>query len=83
MKAPCGQEDCDCGHTIGKLVKALKPFAEVYGRSSRLIHESRGMSSVPLSHRVVLLSEQSDGSFGYLSIRTFRDAREAIDEAQP
>ena len=24
MTAPCGQEDCDCGHTIEKLVKALK-----------------------------------------------------------
>ncbi|KKK63220.1 hypothetical protein LCGC14_2996460 [marine sediment metagenome] len=24
MKTPCGQEDCDCGHTIEKLVKALE-----------------------------------------------------------
>ncbi|MCH8309949.1 MAG: hypothetical protein IIB17_05550 [Chloroflexi bacterium] len=24
MKAPCGQEDCDCGHTIERLVKALE-----------------------------------------------------------
>ncbi len=22
MNAPCGQEDCDCGHTIEKLVAA-------------------------------------------------------------
>ena len=38
------------------------------------------MSSVPLRHRVVLLSEQSDGSFGYLAIKVFRDARAAIEE---
>ena len=63
--------------------RALRPFAEVYGRSSKLIHETRGMSSVPLRHRVVLLSEQSDGSFGYLAIKVFRDARAAIEEEAP
>ncbi len=60
--------------------KALKPFSEVYGRTSKLVRGSRGMSSVPLRHRVVLLSEQSDGSFGYLAIKVFRDARAAIEE---
>ena len=24
MKAPCGLEDCDCGHTIAELVAALE-----------------------------------------------------------
>ena len=24
MNAPCGQEDCDCGHTIERLVAALE-----------------------------------------------------------
>ncbi len=24
MNAPCGQEDCDCGQAIERLVKALK-----------------------------------------------------------
>jgi hypothetical protein len=62
--------------------EALEPFAEVYGRSSKLVRGTRGMSSVPLRHRVVLLSEQSDGSFGYLAIKVFRDARAAIEEGK-
>ena len=28
MKAPCGLEDCDCGHTIEALVTALEGFRE-------------------------------------------------------
>ncbi len=27
MKARCGQEDCDCGHTIEKLVTVAERFA--------------------------------------------------------
>ena len=27
MKAPCGQEDCDCGHTIERLVTLARRFA--------------------------------------------------------
>jgi hypothetical protein len=29
MKARCGQENCDCGHTIEKLVKALEQIRMV------------------------------------------------------
>ena len=28
MMGPCGQEDCDCGHTIEKLREALEGFRE-------------------------------------------------------
>ncbi len=27
MKAPCGLEDCDCGHTIERLEALVKRFA--------------------------------------------------------
>ncbi len=34
MKPPCGLEDCDCGHTIEKLVSALERLERVTGRLS-------------------------------------------------
>ncbi len=33
MKARCGQEDCDCGHTIDKLVLALENARDVIHRA--------------------------------------------------
>ncbi len=33
MKARCGQEDCDCGYTIEKLVVALENARDVVHRS--------------------------------------------------
>ncbi len=33
MKARCGQEDCDCGHTIDRLVLALENARDVVHRT--------------------------------------------------
>ncbi len=30
MKAPCGQEDCDCGHTINWLVTAMETLLRAW-----------------------------------------------------
>ena len=59
--------------------RALRPFAEAYYSSARTLRGDRAMSAVVQSHRVGLLSEQSDGQFGYLPIKAFRNARAAYD----
>ncbi len=33
MNAPCGQPDCDCGHTISRLVLALENARDVVHRT--------------------------------------------------
>ncbi len=33
MNAPCGLEDCDCGHTITRLVLALENARDVVHRT--------------------------------------------------
>ena len=33
MKAPCGQENCDCGHTIEVMVKALEGLMPWMGKA--------------------------------------------------
>ncbi len=35
MNSRCGLEDCDCGHMIEKLVKALEKITERMGKYSR------------------------------------------------
>ena len=58
--------------------RALKPFAKAYGRSSKLVHGTRGMSEAAKNHNISLLSAESDGHFGYLPIKAFKAAADAI-----
>ena len=42
MNAPCGLEDCDCGHTIGKLREALMKYGNHHS-SCILEHHAPGV----------------------------------------
>ena len=48
MKGPCGLEDCDCGHTIEKLVVALEKITKRAGAYNRgpLIHAENTIDSM-------------------------------------
>ena len=48
MKAPCGLEDCDCGHTIEKLVKALEEIRDCPWTSFAFVTEIRGIASAAI-----------------------------------
>ncbi len=45
MKAPCGQEDCDCGHTIDVLMRRFGPFLKRLIGATKPYHENEDTPS--------------------------------------
>ncbi len=77
MKAPCGQADCDCGHTIEALRKALEAVEVRDDADGLWLLFDNGKQKGAVNTR-------SPGPIVRTAILGwFRQARKAIEEAKP
>lgn len=69
MMARCGLEDCDCGHTISRLVLALENARDV-------IHRSQCPSPLPWPHQCWKECEEAIDAMleaGWMPVEVSRD----------
>ncbi len=70
MKAPCGQEDCDCGHTIVQLLKALEELL-------------KSLNPNPVAMDLAIIKDDMPAIGDRTTWGVLRRARTAIREAKP